>query len=775
MALIDEVRKICLRMAAGNWSRLMSQHGLDLSAKDLAAELSRELPNLDRTLPGFEDFCADGIRAIEPGIPGRSLLYHAMASPLVHPPQSGVEIDSSIYPSLEEIDTIENYIYSLSHCRLKDFSNPVIAVFAYQYRAAPRTVHGLFADLTFSRTGVSRVGTSAQNYDRMRRSFWVSPPSGKPGGICVMPARMAAFVAVTRPEHASGVVLDKQASDKGRDFLFPVHKLFPGKECFSGEASNLKLEFGEYHRNEKLARIHSHGNIPVFPGFDPNDLPFIRDTRNSADLLSLQVSGGSVLVVPVEHEKLVRTASQKNAISKKLEILRFKVPPKRTSNDRYSTSLQIELGARVGRAAPEYVNIRHQVVTGKQDKQTLIDLNELPEREFIATIDKGGYEAAHFVDETCDGYVSVVVNGLSDPVPVKPAYSLVTAPDFFPLANQIEITRWAKLNLVRLQDHFSQGSPEPLSSGRLPANPLLQLDGTPSSAFDRNDETMTAVVGCLQAGSSTVQEPRRTNTRDPATTFLPDGASDVFAPGWDVSAAADSKGLFYAAFGLGSPFPEDAKLCAALNSFWPAVAPDATRTFGLTDSPTAIPMLDSELGLHPNHERVIDGREESTPGWDGEFGPYLERLQGRLFVNFANLDRSDYVSNAIAGKFTISGLKDVTSSELIDRMEALRVCIRKLPAVPHVVSATRLLLVTAEKVVRWELRVDKGDPRIAGPGYRYVLVSTDGHKAVMTSDIRRQRVAVKDSYVCQIAFANGKPSGFCFRKNDEPFQFIVDI
>ena len=84
--------------------------------------------------------------------------------------------------------------------------------------------------------------------------------------------------------------------------------------------------------------------------------------------------------------------------------------------------------------------------------------------------------------------------------------------------------------------------------------------------------------------------------------FLPDAASNEFEPGWDVSLVRDDVGLYYAAYGLGSPFLEDAKLCAALNSFWPAVAPDASRTFhmGLKStfaSPTAIPLMDNELGL----------------------------------------------------------------------------------------------------------------------------------------------------------------------------------
>ena len=72
-----------------------------------------------------------------------------------------------------------------------------------------------------------------------------------------------------------------------------------------------------------------------------------------------------------------------------------------------------------------------------------------------------------------------------------------------------------------------------------------------------------------------------------------------------------TQGKFYANYGLGSPFPEDAKLCAALNSFWPAAAPDAGRTFGRL---TALPLLQQELGLHPQHPKVLAGQAASSTG-----------------------------------------------------------------------------------------------------------------------------------------------------------------
>jgi hypothetical protein len=286
---------------------------------------------------------------------------------------------------------------------------------------------------------------------------------------------------------------------------------------------------------------------------------------------------------------------------------------------------------------------------------------------------------------------------------------------------------------------------------------------------------MTAIVSCLKAGSKVVQEPKQANFRDPSTTSLPDGASDVFAPGWDVSSAADSKGQYYAAFGLGSPFPEDAKLCAALNSFWPAAAPDAARTFGQVDeSPTSIPMLDSEIGFHPDHPSVKSGNQKTRPGWDGEFGPFFETVQGRLCVNFADLGRSDYVSNALAGKLTAAGLMNVSADELIDRMEALEACIRQLPVTPHVVSHTRLFLVTVERVSAWENRSDKGDPRLAGPGYLYIFASLQSSRKPVPGDARRTRVEVDNTFTCQTSIFRGKAVSLCFRKNDDVFRFIPE-
>jgi hypothetical protein len=747
MALIDQVQQVCDRLALQGWRDLLLQHGLDITATDLQQELTKELSTIDRNLPGFTDFAADGTRGIEPGSPARSLLYHAFASSAVHPTGN----NSEAYPTLAELDAIENYIYSLANRSLADFPNAVIAVFAYQYRIAARSPHGIHADMAFSRTGVARVGTEVANYSAARRSFWVECDDGD--RLAVMPARYAAFLAVERRLSIDDAILEEQPSDRTRQFLFPVHKLFPGDECLRDV--NITLEFLEYHRNEKLQRVHTHGEIPVIDGFDINEPPFVRDSRSSRDLVELQPVNASVLLVPQPTPQLVYTSTQRNSVTGRDEIVRFRVPPE-NFNNRFWTSYQIAANGR-GREAPEYVNMRHLVETSAS-KQKLVDLNQeiASEDEFLQFLAQGGYEAAHFSDNSCDGCISVKVGGLSR-LAVRPAYSLVTAPDFFPLADQIAIERWVDEFLPTLRDQFSQGGPSPLSEGRQPPNPDLTLPNSETKAFQRSETAIAAIVGSAPRTANPVA-----SQPDSLVSFLPDAASNVFAPGWDVSLGQDNQGNFYAAYGLGSPFPEDAKLCAALNSFWPAVAPDAARTFGILSAPTALPLLDRELGYHPQHPRVKAAEVTSQKGWDGEYGPFFEEFDG-LFVNFANKDRSDYISNALAGQIRVSELAQVDSAELIRRMEALRFCIRVLPP-NDTVSTTQLLLIAAEKIADWSTKNDQ----LQGSGYLYIFATVEGSEQI-TNDVHRKRLRVRNRFTCQIT-----QDTLCWKQDDGEFQCVAN-
>lgn len=755
--LLDSVRTLLVRLAPHGWGELLKQHGLDITA-NLATELSKPL-RPDRAAPGFEDFSPEGVRAIEPGIPARSLLYHALASPLVHPPGSGGSLNQEAYPTLEELDTLENYIFATARRRVTDFPNAVVAVFAYQYRVGSRSPHGLFADLAYSRTGVARVGTAPDNYDRARRSFWPQPPAGG-DAISVMPARYAAFLAVRRVPAPGDVILRSQnVDDHNRFFLFPVHKIFAGQECLD---ISVQVSFAERHVNDKLQRLHAEGDLQVVAGFDVNRPPFIRDSQTSNDLVSLRSTGASVLVVPKGTAPLVRVARQDQ------KVARFKVPAE-TSDNRFWSSFQtpssghVDPFHRVGRTAPGYVNIRHRVNTAANGTQTIEDLNATvaDDNQFNQLLHNGNFEACHF--DTCDGCVVATVQGFRTAIPFLPAYSLVTAPDFFPLVDQITIGDWVRRTLGSKQDQFAQGEPWPLSDGRHPANLETRLPNNTNLAFDPKDETMVAVVGNVSSAA-----PRSTlppTFEDNSVSFLPEAASNEFEPGWDISLAQNTQGMkFYAAFGLGSPFPEDSKLCAALNSFWPAAAPDATRTFGPKNfSRTAIPLLDSELGLHPNHPKF---RRPAQPGWDGEFGPFLVTRAGKTFVNCASQQRSDYVSNAQAGLIRVSGLAAITAREMIARMEALRNAIAALPPNPGTtVSTTRYFLASAEAVADWNVEPDQGDPRLQGTGYRYVFCKPD-QTELATPDPRRREFLTSDTLTAQIGL-----TGVAWKQAKGPFHF----
>jgi hypothetical protein len=386
-----------------------------------------------------------------------------------------------------------------------------------------------------------------------------------------------------------------------------------------------------------------------------------------------------------------------------------------------------------------------------------------PQSRFRNAIRNGNYEAAHFVDDTCDGAVAVTVTGVTTESTTLPAYSLVAAPDFFPLADQLEISNWVRRNYRNYQEHFNQGAPWPLCEGRRAANiELPRPGGADANAFDRDDLTITAIVGPKPRSRQTLAPARRKRF----ASFLTDAASNEFDPGWDVSLASDANGSYLAAYGLGSPFPEDAKLCAALNSFWPAVAPDASRTFAFQQSPTAIPMVDSELGHHPNHPEVLAGRVRSSRGWDGEFGPFVETRNGGKYANAASQNRSDYVSNALAGLINVRKTSMADSSELIRRMDAIRRAIAVLPPANDHVSNTKLWLVSAVAIPAWDREASRADSRLAGPGFKFQFVRFAG-AGTMTSDPARVRYRVLKLFECQISATN-----ITFRQGEGAWKFV---
>src|SRR5438874_6399355 len=78
---IDQVASVWKRLMKHGWRDLFLAHGLDIgpvSGRQLAKLLHQPLARLNRKIPGFEDFAANGRRGIEPGSPARSLFSHAL-------------------------------------------------------------------------------------------------------------------------------------------------------------------------------------------------------------------------------------------------------------------------------------------------------------------------------------------------------------------------------------------------------------------------------------------------------------------------------------------------------------------------------------------------------------------------------------------------------------------------------------------------------------------------------------------------------------------------
>ncbi|MDQ3974606.1 MAG: hypothetical protein M3276_09815, partial [Actinomycetota bacterium] len=608
MTLLDEVAALCARLAPAGWGDLLARHGLDLAADDLAGELVRQLAGIDRRVPGFEDFAAEGRRAIEAGRPARSLLYHALASPNVV--QDGGGNPLSAFPTLGDIEAVENYVFGFAAPSVEDLvarsqgAFLAIAVFACEYRPAPETVHRKHADLCFSRTGVARVGTAAARYDAARRGFVALADDER--AVRVLPARYAAYVAVQRPgdEHDFGPMHfslrqrhpeffgPDEPGDDARLFWVPLHKLFSGPQCLRG--LNLTVGLEARHRNEKLRRVHLElSRTGADSGWGPPDIdhpPFV--FGDGIAEWSTDPEHGRGLMLPVVHPRLVEPASYQG------EPLTLRVPPNPDNGFAPSLTIPSDEGFR---RAPEYVHVRHAV----GDDGALRDLNDVP--GVAEQVRAGGYDALHYVDFSGDGWVGASVPQLAVDLPrTVPAYSVVTAPDFYPDCDQRELVEWWIQQVPSaLRASIWQTPPLTLSDERLAPN--LQLPGVD---FRAEDDTVTAIVslpldGPVQARPLTVAATLR-------HAHLPDAAAGVFAPGWDTSLDRSDGTAHLAAYGLGSPFPEDAKLCAALSTFWPAVAPDAAREFQPdTNWPTVAPLTDEETG------------QVGDAAWDGVPGPKI--------------------------------------------------------------------------------------------------------------------------------------------------------
>jgi hypothetical protein len=720
--LFAELAAICRRLAGSGWHGLLLHHGLDLLAANLESELEKPLA-IDRKCAGFEDFAHEGCRGIEPGRPELSLLFHVLASPLVHP--DGTNTDDC-YATADDLDVVENYIYhaarrSVHDLRILAGGAPLaIAVFAHEYRPALGTVHGKYADMCYSRTGVARVGTRPARFRGADRGY--TPFADEPNAIRVQPCRYGAYVAallpgvkdahgpmeflpaggdplLEHPEHSkdAGAAIttstaapkkDPDPGDAARLFWVPLHRVFNGRECIVG--ADLQVEFIAFHKNEKLRKVHMR-----FSKFDHDGgIPAERLEREpfvvTEGFTKLSVHPGGVQVTPTPTRQLVAAAKTDEGCATFIVPTTLKNGP----FDVYQSTLEITAVRDDLRLAPEYVHSRHRVTEqGVENLNTRADL--------LAIVKRGGYRAKHYVDYTADGSVRVKCRGLADTIPrTIAAYSVVACPDFFPLVNQFELVAWWKQScppefIANIWPTRPGVPPQSLASQRIAANVELEV-----GRFSEKDDTIAAIVGHLGSGTGRLTRVREFSAERASS--LPDALAGVFAPGWDTSTSGvaeaednpEIKSKFLANFGLGAPFPEDAKLCAALSAFWPAAAPDIARTFEphfASRYASTTPLPDDVIGFG------------GTKGWDGVVGPKLD-LSART-VTYQSLAYGDYVEAALREEFDFQRIGRTTTRDYINRTVAMA-------RVYWVLGAK----VTSEKV-RWILvsfaKIKPADPELA--------------------------------------------------------------
>ncbi|RWY45998.1 hypothetical protein [Mucilaginibacter gilvus] len=748
---------------------------------------------------GFDDFM--GEKLIEPGYPAGSLLYHALASPRVRP-----AIGTCNYPSVEIIDSLEDVIYGLRAFTADERKDMVLAVFAYEYRPAYKTPHHLHADMVFSRTGISRIGDCEMNYDALNRCYTNKPADpAKVKNIAVTPARFGLFLA-KKVTGEAGITLmgkAKDGEDGTRTFLQPIRKIFKGDTLLDTK----ELSFSEYHVNEKLNSLvktfSDHFNNPIDAAgkhlFDINKPPFRVDSRNSATLVKSIGTGSSVLIKSVPGA-LVRWAKQNGKQAyytvKKQDSAYFAA-----MNTAYVGNEEVlvfdDLDKQVYREVNPYDVPRNtpMFVNAKFKKD-----GAMPGFIHLERNPRGNYLAALFEDSICDGCVTVdTQNWSSKLLPdhvlhnCLPAFSIITAPDFFPLVDNYDL---AGFDFEDNTTNFFEGGLYSFCAERTRPNQTMENPVTKKQAFDTHGDTFTAVFSESKnikviSGNKYTETSKREYQ---SSSFLPDVCSGVFAPGWDITYANDTRKAdgtyekvdsYLSTRGLGSPFAEDMKLCAAMNGMWPAASPDAARTYqGSMDTdyrnPTAVPLMDKEIGLHKDSPACKELHLFESTGWDGEQGPFLERVYNNVFVNFTDLACADYIQNAMNGQMDMSVLRNLTSAELRSRMACLKLCIKKLPQTnfdqeiiddnkQKMVGLTGLWLVSAEKVddwgkgakglgipadlvgdnINWAIRAHKG---ISGPGYLYVFANTDKAKPIMADNLstKRRIQGCLKLYVCQV-------------------------
>ncbi len=874
--LREEFKSLVNWLKENKWEEfLQKQTNLDSISWNEDLKLCAELSDIIRTKEnGFDDF--GGNKLIEPGYPSLSLLYHALASPRVK--------DSSItaYPTIEQLDTIENVIYGLKKWDnyLKDVENENLhlMVLAYEYRPAYKTpALGInefenkidsfpkHAQFVYSRTGISRIGMHEMNYDNISRSYTNKPINLKhEKEIAVTPARFGVFLVelteikkdTTDQIKVMNIQENEYTTYKGsnkhlnRQFIKPIRKIY--------DDDIFKVKFAQYHLNQKLykfSQFELHGkkiedvninakwNVQSYPfkrinSMDEKSSPLINHMTDSK-FVELKRKGSSVLLSSMPNN-LIRVAQQSG------NFLSFYVEPKwerrynalklnnKKNTDIYDSFFtefvfrrnRLTSRFKAMRNAPLFINIKFQ-----DNKEGIVHIDE-KNSQMEDTINNGAYNALLFEDNMCDGCVSASLtlktsdnNKLFDLIKsnteVNSAFSIVAAPDFFPFLDSNDIRKYYHSNIDSFEntiktkglteqeqqnqqqqfdnltiindEHFLEGGSLNLSGIRQRGNPDILDPLTGKQAFqdsyekDKSFDTLVAVVSNTEtlfitnSNNAFKDNFRRDYT---SNSFLPDTGTGIFFPGWDVTYSGDKINPYFGTFGLGSPFPEDMKLCAAANGMWPVASPDAGRTFqgSLEKFPvlgrpnTSIPLMDDEIGYHSNSPHVLQYSQAASYGWDGEQGPFLmidKKDNNKLKVNFTDIGRADYVKNLLDPSigFNMAKLRTIDSFELINRMDCLRKAIKSIDN-NNKVSKTKYWLVSAEKVDNWEIGANalgvpndlignsnqwaKENRGLKGAGYFFVFALTKIKKLqdeLEAPNSKRRNQLVSSLCVCKVSIA----------------------
>jgi hypothetical protein len=527
-----------------------------------------------------------------------------------------------------------------------------IVVFACEYRPAFQTVHQRHADMCFSRTGVARAGNLGPEYLPLARGYTSFGPAKT--DVRAIPCRYAAFVAARLrgdpknfgPMHFRGpgtvsTMGEPVTPDSDRLFWVPIHKIFPGKECIRD--LKLELRYETEHRNEKLRRLHLYlKEQNIDSGFDENAIEKFPFVVSEDRLVNRQgTAGGSLMISPKAN------ALSEEAFVEK-ERVKFKLPPAGTTS---FAAYKVPPRPGGGHPAPELVYVR-QGFDKYGKPETLNTRQRLLEHLF-----RGGFPVQAYVDYVGDGWVKLECEQLRLDVPQSlAAYSVIAPPDMFPAVKQQDILNWWTQSAPPdVKEHlFLDGTgplaPEPLSDCRLTANIAFRVAtslGKTRPVFDGSDDSYPAIVSPMNSGQRSLTTVSVYD--DERVSALPDGASGLFAPGWDISRGqSDDENtgqsvLHLCGYGGSSPFLEDIRLCAAQSAFWPAVAPDTARIY-------------EPGGFHP-----VTPLPESFLGWDGLAAP---KRQGNHYI-FHSISYTEYVTRGLKGRagFKFQDIGKVTTKD----------------------------------------------------------------------------------------------------------------